>query len=92
MTRSSCSSAQEYHLVLSGHERVPYIQRLEDLFVVNAGTVSSLRLRGNAETLLDLHRDERIVRFKFGRHPFHGEERIIYFSIETFEYAKYTGR
>ena len=26
------------------------------------------------------------------RHPFHGEERIIQFSTETFEYEKYTGR
>ena len=33
--------------MLSGHKHVPYVWRLEDLFVVNAGTVSSLRLRGN---------------------------------------------
>ncbi len=26
------------------------------------------------------------------RHPFHGQERIIQFSIDTFEYEKYTGR
>jgi hypothetical protein len=26
------------------------------------------------------------------RHPFHGEERIIQFSTETFAYEKYTGR
>ena len=37
------------HLVLSGHKHVPYAWRLEDLFVVNAGTVSSLRLRGNTK-------------------------------------------
>ena len=35
------------NLVLSGHKHVPYAWRLEDLFVVNAGTVSSLRLRGH---------------------------------------------
>ena len=35
------------HLVLSGHKHVPYAWRLENLFVVNTGTVSSLRLRGN---------------------------------------------
>ena len=35
------------NLVLSGHKHVPYAWRLEDLFVVNAGTVSSMRLRGN---------------------------------------------
>ena len=34
-------------LVLSGHKHVPYAWRLENLFIVNAGTVSSSRLRGN---------------------------------------------
>ena len=34
------------NLVLSGHKHVPYAWRLEDLFVVNAGTVSSMRVRG----------------------------------------------
>src|SRR5436305_4943924 len=34
-------------LVLSGHKHVPYAWRLEDMFIVNAGTVSALRLRGN---------------------------------------------
>ena len=35
------------HLVLSGHKHVPYAWKLENLFVVNTGTVSTLRLRGN---------------------------------------------
>ncbi len=26
------------------------------------------------------------------KHPFHGQERIIQFSLDTFEYEKYTGR
>ena len=34
------------NLVLSGHKHVPYAWRLENIFVVNAGTVSSLRLGG----------------------------------------------
>ena len=34
-------------LVLCGHKHVPYAWRLEDMFIVNTGTVSSLRLRGN---------------------------------------------
>src|SRR5437879_5963436 len=34
-------------LVLSGQKHVPYAWRLEDLFVVNAGTVHSSRRRGN---------------------------------------------
>lgn len=35
-------------LVLSGHKHVPHEWRFEDFFTVNAGTVSSLRVRGYA--------------------------------------------
>ena len=34
------------HVVLSGHKHVPYVWRLEDMYIANAGTVSSLRVRG----------------------------------------------
>lgn len=33
-------------LVLCGHKHVPNVWRVEDLFIVNAGTCSTLRLRG----------------------------------------------
>lgn len=33
-------------LVLCGHKHVPNVWRLEDLFIVNAGTATSVRLRG----------------------------------------------
>ena len=46
-TRSSACSARACNLVLSGHKHVPYAWKLENLFVVNTGTVSTLRLRGN---------------------------------------------
>src|SRR5437868_10156121 len=42
-----CLQRAGVHLVLSGHKHVPYAWRLENLFIVNTGTVSSLRLRGN---------------------------------------------
>ena len=42
------------HLVLSGHKHVPYAWRLEDLFVVNAGTVSTTRLRGKTKPCYNL--------------------------------------
>ena len=42
-----CLQRAGVDLVLSGHKHVPYAWRLEDLFIVNTGTVSSLRLRGN---------------------------------------------
>jgi 3',5'-cyclic AMP phosphodiesterase CpdA len=80
------------HLVLSGHKHVPYAWRLEHLFVVTTGTVSSLRLRGNTRpcyNVVEVHGNHVSIS---RRHPFHGEERIIQFSTETFEYEKYTGR
>ena len=42
-----CLQRSGVDLVLCGHKHVPYAWRLEDLFIVNAGTVSSLRLRGH---------------------------------------------
>ena len=87
-----CLQRAGVHLVLSGHKHVPYAWRLENLFVVNTGTVSSLRLRGNTRpcyNVIEVNGNHVSVS---RRHPFHGEERIIQFSTETFEYEKYTGR
>ena len=80
------------HLVLSGHKHVPYAWRLENLFVVNTGTVSSLRLRGNTRPCYNVieFTDKHVDIWR--HHPFHAHERIIQFSTETFEYEKYTGR
>ena len=44
-----CLQRAGVNLVLCGHKHVPYAWRLEDLFVVNAGTVSTLRLRGKTK-------------------------------------------
>ena len=79
-------------LVLSGHKHVPYAWRLEDLFIVNAGTVSTLRLRGNTRPCYNLieicggHVDV------WRKYPFHGQEKIIQFSTETRAFEKYTAR
>ena len=71
---------------------MPYAWRLENLFVVNTGTVSSLRLRGHTRPCYNVvevrGRHVEVSR----RHPFHGQERIIQFSLDTLEYEKYTGR
>ena len=80
------------HLVLSGHKHVPYAWKLEDLFVVNTGTVSSLRLRGNTRPCYNLVEVTGSHVAVWRKHPFHGQERIIQFSLDTFEYEKYTGR
>ncbi len=87
-----CLLSAGVQLVLSGHKHVPYAWRLENLFVVNTGTVSSLRLRGNTRpcyNVVEINGNHVSIS---RRHPFHGEERIIQFSTETFEYEKYTSR
>jgi 3',5'-cyclic AMP phosphodiesterase CpdA len=78
------------NLVLSGHKHVPYAWRLEDLFVVNAGTVSSLRLRGNTRpcyNVVEISADEVHV---YRRFPFHGREPIVRFSPVTLTYEKFS--
>jgi 3',5'-cyclic-AMP phosphodiesterase len=87
-----CLQRAGVDLVLSGHKHVPYAWRLENLFVVNAGTVSSQRLRGktrpcyNVIEVTDRHVDV------WRKYPFHGQERIIQFSTETRAFEKYTTR
>jgi 3',5'-cyclic AMP phosphodiesterase CpdA len=80
------------NLVLSGHKHVPYAWRLENLFIVNAGTVSSLRLRGKTRACYNLIEIEDRHVDIWRKYPFHGQERIIQFSADTLEYEKYTAR
>ena len=71
---------------------MPYAWRLENLFVVNAGTVSSLRLRGNTRPCYNvIEVDDKHVSV-WRKYPFHGQERIIQFSTETLAFEKYTAR
>jgi 3',5'-cyclic AMP phosphodiesterase CpdA len=79
-------------LVLSGHKHVPYAWRLEDLFVVNAGTVSSSRLRGLGRPCYNIVEVDGTHVDVWRKYPFHGQERIIQFSTETKTYEKYTAR
>jgi Icc protein len=80
------------NLVLSGHKHVPYAWRLEHLFVVNTGTVSSLRLRGKTRPCYNLVELEGRHVDVWRKYPFHGQERIIQFSTDTLEFEKYTRR
>lgn len=70
-------------LVLSGHKHVPHAWRLEDMYIVNTGTVSTLRLRGDTKPCYN------VVEIREGwvsvsrRYPFHGGETIVEFSIES---------
>jgi 3',5'-cyclic AMP phosphodiesterase CpdA len=68
-------------VVLSGHKHVPYVWRLEDMFVANAGTVSSLRVRGYTKpcyNVLELDGDTVKIRRKF---PFGEDTVMAHFSL-----------
>jgi 3',5'-cyclic AMP phosphodiesterase CpdA len=87
-----CLQRAGVQLVLSGHKHVPYAWKLEDLFVVNTGTVSTLRLRGNTRPCYNVVQVEGSHVAVWRRYPFHGQELIIQFDLRTGEYEKYTGR
>ena len=67
----------DVHLVLSGHKHVPYAWRLEDLFVVNAGTVSTTRLRGKTKPcyIVVEASQERVTVYR--KIPFHDREAML---------------
>jgi 3',5'-cyclic-AMP phosphodiesterase len=85
-----CLQRADVNLVLSGHKHVPYAWRLENLFVVNTGTVSSLRLRGNTRPCYNVVTMTGARVDIWRSYPFHGRERIIQFDLETLEYEKHT--
>jgi 3',5'-cyclic AMP phosphodiesterase CpdA len=87
-----CLQRAHVDLVLSGHKHVPYAWKLESLFVVNAGTVSSSRLRGNGRPCYNVVEVDGTHVDVWRRYPFHGQERIIQFDLATLEYEKYTGK
>ena len=87
-----CLQRAGVDLVLSGHKHVPYAWKLEDLFIVNAGTVSSSRLRGNGRPCYNIVEVNGTHVDVWRKYPFHGQERIIQFSTETKTYEKYTAR
>jgi 3',5'-cyclic AMP phosphodiesterase CpdA len=87
-----CLQRADVDLVLCGHKHVPYAWRLEDMFIVNTGTVSSLRLRGNTRPCYNVIEVTGTHVDVWRKYPYHGQERIIQFSTDTLAYEKYTGR
>ncbi|HZN87391.1 MAG TPA: metallophosphoesterase [Thermoleophilaceae bacterium] len=81
----------DVHLVLSGHKHVSYAWRLENLFVVNAGTVSTTRLRGKTKPCYNLIEasPERVTVFR--KYPFHEQDAILSFDPRTYDYEKDQG-
>ncbi len=70
-------------LVLTGHKHVPYVWRLEDMYIANAGTCSSLRLRGHTRpcyNVMEFDGDEvKILR----RYPFGAQTLVAHWSLST---------
>src|SRR5471032_273809 len=87
-----CLQRAGVHLVLSGHKHVPYAWKLESLFVINTGTVATLRLRGETRPCYNVMEVTGTHVAVWWRYLFHGQERIIQFDLATGEYEKYTGR
>lgn len=79
----------EVDLVLSGHKHVPYAWRLENMFIVNAGTASTTRLRGNTRPCYNVIEieDERVRVYR--KYPFKERETIVDFNSRTHEYHHY---
>lgn len=76
-------------LVLSGHKHVPYAWRLENMFIVNAGTASTTRLRGDTKPCYNVIEieDERVRVYR--KYPFKERETIVDFNSRTHEYHHY---
>jgi 3',5'-cyclic AMP phosphodiesterase CpdA len=87
-----CLQRARVDLVLAGHKHVPYAWRLEDMFIVNTGTVSTTRLRGNGRPCYNVIEMTGSPVDVWRRYPYHGQEKIIQFSTETLAYEKYTTR
>jgi 3',5'-cyclic-AMP phosphodiesterase len=75
-------------LVLSGHKHVPYSWRLEDMLIVNAGTASTLRLRGNTRPCYNLIevKEGRVEVYR--KYPFKQRELAVRFDRKTWEYSR----
>jgi 3',5'-cyclic AMP phosphodiesterase CpdA len=75
-------------LVLSGHKHVPYSWRLEDMLVVNSGTASTLRLRGNTRPCYNIIEVEDGGVEVFRKYPFKSREPAVSFHPKTHEYRR----
>ena len=75
-------------LVLSGHKHVPYSWKLENMLIVNAGTASTLRLRGDTRPCYNIIEvdDGRVEVFR--KYPFKRRELAVSFEPKTQQYAR----
>ncbi len=85
-------SGIDVDLVLSGHKHVPYSWRLENMFIVNAGTGSTTRLRGNTRPCYNIIEIENGRVKVFRKYPFKERELIVNFDADTHEYSRFEER
>jgi 3',5'-cyclic AMP phosphodiesterase CpdA len=79
-------------LVLSGHKHVPYSWKLENMFVVNAGTASTTRLRGNTRPCYNIIEIEDGRVRVFRKYPFKDRELTVDFDPRSGEYSRFEER
>ncbi len=79
-------------LVLTGHKHVPFSWRLENFFIINAGTASSLRLRGRTRPCYNVIQVEEDRILIFRKYTTGGKELIVDFSEEEKNYCKWSPR
>jgi 3',5'-cyclic-AMP phosphodiesterase len=79
-------------LVLSGHKHVPHSWRLENMFIVNAGTASTTRLRGNTRPCYNIIEIEGGHVRVFRKYPFRERELTVDFNADTHEYSHFEER
>src|ERR671926_1470479 len=79
-------------LVLSGHKHVPYSWKLEDMVIVNAGTDSPLRLRGNTRPCYNIIEFEDGEVKVFRKQPFKRRELIVDFNPNIHQYLHFEER
>ena len=79
-------------VVLSGHKHVPYSWKLENMFIVNAGTASTTRLRGNTRPCYNIIEVENGRVRVFRKYPFKERELAVDFDSVTHEYSRYEER
>src|SRR6476619_4454077 len=80
-------TGRERNIVNDAGDALECLQRAGvDLFVVNAGTVSSSRLRGNGRPCYNIVEISGTHVDVWRKYPFHGQERIIQFNAEDKTY------
>lgn len=75
-------------IVLSGHKHVPYAWRVEDTFIINAGTVSTTRLRGRGRPCYNMVEITPELVTVDQHFPYHRSERVISFHPDSRAFHK----